>query len=103
VRHFRLYHEGIPQVVEETAWCVKGFNAEGVAISGHRGASWVPAQAAKRPRHARPTAVLQPEDVQATQLSAARTYALALTQVSQEQRTTRSRLDAVQQLLQSSV
>jgi hypothetical protein len=101
--HFRLYHEGIPQVVEETAWCVKGFNAEGVALIGHRrdgGASWVPAQDAKRPRHAHPTAGLQPEDVQATQLAAARTYAIALTQVTKEQRATRSRLDAVQQLLQ---
>ena len=43
---------------------------------------------------------LQPEDVQATQLAAARTYAIALTQVTKEQRATRSRLDAVQQLLQ---
>ncbi len=39
VRHFRLYHEGNPQVVEETAWCVKGVNSEGVATIGHRGAS----------------------------------------------------------------
>jgi hypothetical protein len=60
----------------------------------------VPAQDAKRPRHAHPTAGLQPEDVQATQLAAARTYAIALTQVTKEQRATRSRLDAVQQLLQ---
>ena len=112
--HFRLFHGGVPQlrrvgrdwVVEETAWCVKGFNAAGVALIGHRrdgGASWVPAQAAKRPR---PTTaqLLQPEEEQAAQLAAARAYALALTQMSQndeeKQRLTRARIDEVQRMLE---
>jgi hypothetical protein len=111
--HFRVSHAGVPQLqrlerswmVEETAWCVKGFDAEGVALTGHRrdgGTPWMPAQAAKRPRV---TTALTPEDQQAAQLAAARTYALALSQMSvlndETQRATRTQLDAVQQLLGS--
>ena len=111
--HFRVCHVGVPQLqrldrswlVEETAWCVKGFDAEGLAIIGHRrdgGAPWMPAQAAKRTRV---TTALRPEDQQAAQLAAARTYELALTQMSllydETQRATRTRLDVVQQLLRS--
>ena len=62
----------------------------------------MPAQAAKRTRVTTP---LQPEDQQAAQLAAARTYALALSQMSvlndETQRATRTQLDAVQQLLGS--
>ena len=111
--HFRVCHVGVPQLqrldrswlVEETAWCVKGFDAEGLAIIGHRrdgGAPWMPAQAAKRTRV---TTALRPDDQEAAQLAAARTYELALTQMSllhdETQRATRTRLDAVQQLLSS--
>lgn len=111
--HFRVCHVGVPQLqrlerfwlVEETAWCVKGFDAEGVAIIGHRrdgGTPWMPAQAAKRTRVTTP---LLPEDQQAAQLAAARTYEQALTQMSllndETQRATRTRLEAVQQLLGS--
>jgi hypothetical protein len=62
----------------------------------------MPAQAAKRTRVTTP---LLPEDQQAAQLAAARTYEQALTQMSllndETQRATRTRLEAVQQLLGS--
>ena len=84
---------------------MKGFDAEGLAIIGHRrdgGAPWMPAQAAKRTRV---TTALRPDDQEAAQLAAASTYELALTQMSllhdETQRATRTRLDAVQQLLSS--
>lgn len=110
--HFRLFHDGIPQLsraarawaVEETAWCVKGFDAQGIALIGHRrdgGAPWMPAQTAKRQRPGP-----EHDDLQAAQLQAARSYARALTQMTlqndETQRTTRSQLTAIERLLEHS-
>jgi hypothetical protein len=106
--HFRAQHDCVPQLkpglackwlVEETAWCVKGVDADGVAvIAGNHdgGLCWTPVQdvnCGKRPRTQTVTGILDAEERNTAQMQAVLTYQNALmhadAQLQREQRDTR--------------
>ena len=94
--HFRHHHDCVPQLkpgiactwlIEETAWCVKGLDADGVALvaSIHDGGlCWTPVQdvmRGKRPRTNERTCVLDAAERNTAQLQAVTTYQNALMHV----------------------